>query len=71
MKLLEYHLAMENEGGSGDDEEILCLTLTKIGRQAQSAITLLKHVASTTKYDHVKRAAEMSIITLQTCCHPR
>jgi hypothetical protein len=71
MKLLEYHLAMENEGGSGDDEEILCFALTKIGQPAQSAITLLKHVASTTKYDRVKRAAEMSIITLQNCCHSR
>jgi hypothetical protein len=71
MKLLNYHLAMENEGGSGDDEEILCQALSKMGRPAQSALKLLEQVASSTKFEHVKRAAEMTIATLENCHHSR
>jgi len=63
-KSLEYHLAMENDGGFGDDAEVLCRALAKIGSAAQTAIPTLKRVAATTKYPDVKSEAETAIIAV-------
>jgi hypothetical protein len=65
MKSLDYHLNMENHGGLGDDEEILCDALVKIGPTALPAIPVLQRVASGTKHEHVKSAAEKAISILQ------
>ena len=63
LKSLEYHLGMENDGGFGDDSEILCRALAKIGT-AQTVIPTLERVASTTKYPNVKSEAETAIAVL-------
>jgi hypothetical protein len=65
MKSLDYHLDMENHGGFGDDEEILCDALIKIGPVASPAIPALERVASNTKYPNVKSAAEKTISILK------
>jgi hypothetical protein len=64
MKSLEYHLDGENRGGFGDDEEILCSALIKIGAAAFPAVPVLERVASSTKYPDVKSAAANAIAVL-------
>ncbi len=67
LRSLEYHLAMENDGGFGDDAESLCRALAKIGFAARTSIPTLERVASTTKYPDVKSAAEAAIMSLTEC----
>ena len=64
MTSLQYHLNLENDGGFGGDEEILCNALVKIGPAALPAVPLLKRVASATKYPDVKLAADNAISAL-------
>lgn len=64
IKSLEYHLDMENHGGFGDDEQILCKALAKIGTASLPAIPLLERVASSTKFPDVKSAATNTIAIL-------
>ncbi|GAA5505587.1 hypothetical protein [Novipirellula caenicola] len=64
-KSLDYHLDMENHGGFGDDEEILCDALIKIGPDASPAIPVLQRLGSSTKYPNVKSSAENTISILK------
>ncbi|WP_425396550.1 hypothetical protein [Aeoliella sp.] len=64
MKSLEYHLEHESEGGFGEDEEILCNALTKIGAPALPAVPLLQRVATSTAFPEAKSAAENAIAAL-------